>query len=91
LKEALHDLYTMNNPLDSTTYDSILQVCIKKKALFEFYTRHGFAKEALRLFQQMQEITIKPEEFTFSSILPTCAKMGNLELGMELPSRILIQ
>jgi hypothetical protein len=26
LKEALHALYTMNNPLDSATYDSILQL-----------------------------------------------------------------
>jgi pentatricopeptide repeat protein len=58
---------------------------------FIAYSRHGFVEEALRLFQQMQETTIKLDEFTFASILLACAKLGNLEPGMELPSRILNQ
>lgn len=40
------------------------------------YAEHGNGKEAFEVFQQMQSAGIKPDEFTFSSILSACRHAG---------------
>ncbi|XP_057858599.2 pentatricopeptide repeat-containing protein At2g27610-like [Cryptomeria japonica] len=46
------------------------------------YRRHGYPREAVTLFHQMQRTGLQPDQFTFASVLPACAKMGALEQGM---------
>ncbi|XP_057826506.2 pentatricopeptide repeat-containing protein At1g09410, mitochondrial [Cryptomeria japonica] len=53
------------------------------------YRRHGFPHKALKLLQQMQRTDVQPDEFTFASILPACAKIGALEQGMEIHQSII--
>ncbi|XP_057847940.2 pentatricopeptide repeat-containing protein At4g30700-like [Cryptomeria japonica] len=53
------------------------------------YQRHGFPQEALTFFRQMQLSAIQPDKFTFATILPSCAKLGALEQGMEIHQRIM--
>ncbi|KAH9288069.1 hypothetical protein KI387_032186, partial [Taxus chinensis] len=53
------------------------------------YRRHGFSHEALTLFHQMQQTGIEPNQFTFASILPACAKIRALEQGMDIHRSIM--
>ncbi|KAH9297549.1 hypothetical protein KI387_029231 [Taxus chinensis] len=48
------------------------------------YRRHGYPHEALALFHQMQQTGVQPDQFTFASILPACAKIGALEEGIVI-------
>eukprot|EP01018_Ginkgo_biloba_P007732 Gb_21237 [translate_table: standard] len=146
LQEALHILNVTNQPVDSSTYDSLLQGCLNNKALpqgklvhanviqtgfkcqnvslgnkfatmyakygslvdarrifnqmlerdvcswtvmIAAYSRHGLAEEALRLFHQMQQTGIQPNQHTFASVLPACAKLAALEQGMEIHEDII--
>eukprot|EP01018_Ginkgo_biloba_P012913 Gb_21937 [translate_table: standard] len=145
LKEALHIAHLMDQPVDTSTYACLLQMCIKKKALSQgrvlhthmneigfmpdvflgntlanmyakcgslvdarrvfdkmpkrdvvswtamiaSYSSHGYAEEALTLFNQMQQAGIQPNQFTFTSVLPACAKLAALGKGMELHEEII--
>ncbi|XP_057870927.2 pentatricopeptide repeat-containing protein At2g22070 [Cryptomeria japonica] len=53
------------------------------------YRRHGHSQEALALFSQMQQTDVQPDLFTFTHILPACAKMRALEQGMEIHQKII--
>eukprot|EP01018_Ginkgo_biloba_P007728 Gb_21234 [translate_table: standard] len=53
------------------------------------YSRHGLAKEALTLFEQMQRTGIQPNQFTFVSVLPAYSKLAALEQGMEIHEEII--
>jgi pentatricopeptide repeat protein len=45
------------------------------------YTQNGHALEALELFSQMQEASVKPNSVTITSVLPACAQLGDLQRG----------
>eukprot|EP01018_Ginkgo_biloba_P013193 Gb_32457 [translate_table: standard] len=53
------------------------------------YSRHGLAEEALRLFRQMQQTGIQPNQFTFTSVLPACAKLTALKQGMDIHEQVI--
>ncbi|XP_059067251.1 pentatricopeptide repeat-containing protein At2g03880, mitochondrial-like [Cryptomeria japonica] len=53
------------------------------------YAQNGFVGKALKTLKQMQLAGVKPNSTTFASILPACAKMGALELGMNIHQSIL--
>eukprot|EP01018_Ginkgo_biloba_P009823 Gb_15506 [translate_table: standard] len=53
-------------------------------AIITAYTRHGFSEEALKLYYEMQRTGIKPDHFTFASVLPACANLAALEHGKEV-------
>eukprot|EP01018_Ginkgo_biloba_P025605 Gb_06568 [translate_table: standard] len=57
--------------------------------MIEAYDRSGFAEEALALFHQMQQADIKPNSFTFTSVLPACGNLVALEQGMEIHEEII--
>ncbi|XP_057841650.2 pentatricopeptide repeat-containing protein At2g22070 [Cryptomeria japonica] len=89
LKEALHFLLTTQNPpVDCSTYLQLLHTCIAKNALSRAYRRHGFPREALKMFYQMQATGVQPNKLSFSSILPACAKVRALEEGMDIHKSI---
>ncbi|XP_057848020.2 pentatricopeptide repeat-containing protein At2g03880, mitochondrial [Cryptomeria japonica] len=53
-------------------------------AIISGHAQHGLVEKALEFFEQMQLAGVKPNSATFASIIPTCSKMGSLELGMEI-------
>jgi pentatricopeptide repeat protein len=53
------------------------------------YRKHGFPREALTLFHQMQRTGVEVDEFTFSSILPACGKLRFLEQGIDIHQSII--
>ncbi|XP_057866832.2 pentatricopeptide repeat-containing protein At3g26782, mitochondrial-like [Cryptomeria japonica] len=52
------------------------------------YAKMGFAEIAWQMLNQMQLVGIKPDSSTFASVLPSCAKIGALEQGMEIHQKI---
>ncbi|XP_057817148.2 pentatricopeptide repeat-containing protein At3g12770-like [Cryptomeria japonica] len=52
------------------------------------YRRHRYPHEAVSLFRQMQRTGIQPNQFTFASVFPACAKIGALEQGMDIHQSI---
>eukprot|EP01018_Ginkgo_biloba_P002631 Gb_30096 [translate_table: standard] len=52
LKEALHILYVVDQPLDSSTYVSLLQMCIQHKALAEGKLVHAHMNERVSISER---------------------------------------
>ena len=53
------------------------------------YSQNGESEEALALFHRMQQTGMKPNQFTFNSVLSTCANLGDLELGNAVYGQII--
>eukprot|EP01018_Ginkgo_biloba_P002730 Gb_33133 [translate_table: standard] len=73
LKEALHNLHAMDRRVDTSTYVSLLQVCIKKKALLEGKLIHT----------HMNEKGLMPEgklvhRFLWNTLVNMYAKCGSI-------------
>ncbi|GLT49218.1 hypothetical protein SLA2020_227930 [Shorea laevis] len=45
--------------------------------------QHGYSKEALSMFELMQEMGVKPNEFAFTGVLSACARTGLVEEGRK--------
>eukprot|EP01018_Ginkgo_biloba_P002634 Gb_30098 [translate_table: standard] len=58
-------------------------------AMIAGYAQNGQGVEALKLFRQMQLAEVKPNLKTFASVLPACAKLADLEQGMEIHEEII--
>ncbi|KAL0926534.1 hypothetical protein M5K25_002773 [Dendrobium thyrsiflorum] len=56
---------------------------ISWNAMIMGFSRHGFVKEALHLFREMQKSDVKPDEFTFTGILVSCSRVGLVAEGWE--------
>ncbi|KAH7294331.1 hypothetical protein KP509_28G067300 [Ceratopteris richardii] len=52
--------------------------------LIGVYAQHGRDKEALQLFEEMQETGIAPDRLTFTSVLSACATQGALAEGKRI-------
>lgn len=52
-------------------------------AMIMGYSQHGFVKEALHLFSEMQKSDVKPDVFTFIGILVSCSRVGLVTEGSE--------
>eukprot|EP00249_Psilotum_nudum_P015217 c25216_g18_i1 orf=338-1732(+) len=61
---------------------------ISWNAMIGGYAKHGYGKEAFRLFQQMQRQGIKPDNVTFISILGACTCSGALAYGKIVHAHI---
>lgn len=44
---------------------------------------HGYGKQALNLFSQMQQTGIKPDHITFTSLLSACGHAGLVDEGRK--------
>ncbi|XP_024537842.1 pentatricopeptide repeat-containing protein DOT4, chloroplastic-like [Selaginella moellendorffii] len=53
-------------------------------SLIAGYSRHGHVKQALDLFQTMQDGGFQADKMTFTSILTACSHAGLVEKGKEL-------
>ncbi|CAK9153935.1 unnamed protein product [Ilex paraguariensis] len=54
---------------------------ISWNAMIGGYASHGFAKEALELFELMKQLKVQPTYVTFIAVLNACAHAGLVELG----------
>eukprot|EP01018_Ginkgo_biloba_P019053 Gb_20266 [translate_table: standard] len=52
------------------------------------YVQNGCGQEALKLFRQMQQAGIKPNQFTFVNVLRACASLRDLDLGKQVHAHI---
>ncbi|XP_077236342.1 pentatricopeptide repeat-containing protein At1g11290, chloroplastic-like [Tasmannia lanceolata] len=52
-------------------------------AMIGAYAAHGHSEDALELFLRMQEEGVKPNSFTFTSVLTACRHSGLVEEGMK--------
>ncbi|XP_057867701.2 pentatricopeptide repeat-containing protein At3g24000, mitochondrial [Cryptomeria japonica] len=50
-------------------------------AMIARYAQHGYGMEALRLFEEMQSLGIKPDQITFIGVLSACSHVGLLDEG----------
>eukprot|EP01018_Ginkgo_biloba_P008845 Gb_31599 [translate_table: standard] len=53
-------------------------------AMIVGYAQNGNAEEALKLFYQMQQSGTLPNQFTFNSVLSSCANLGALEQSNQV-------
>lgn len=53
-------------------------------AMITAYVQHNYCKEALQLFQQLQQEGLRPDKFTFSAVLLACTSIATLEDGMSI-------
>ncbi|KAF6135757.1 hypothetical protein GIB67_028613 [Kingdonia uniflora] len=61
---------------DLNEYDIVLL-----NSMIYGYAQSGCGKEAVRLFDQMQDLVIKPNDMTLLSVLSACSNAGLLEEG----------
>ncbi|XP_023729039.1 pentatricopeptide repeat-containing protein At2g22410, mitochondrial [Lactuca sativa] len=52
------------------------------------YSKMGYCKEAFLLFRKMRELDVKPDDFTFVSLLSVCSQSSHGVLGRSLHSYI---
>lgn len=69
--EDAHKVFTKMSTKDAISWSSMIAA----------YAQHGHGMQALKLLQQMQQESIKPDEFIFSSILYACSHAGLIEEG----------
>eukprot|EP01018_Ginkgo_biloba_P037044 Gb_11000 [translate_table: standard] len=47
------------------------------------FAMHGYGKDSLVLFSQMQEVGIKPDDITFTGVLSACSHAGMVDEGQH--------
>ncbi|XP_057834772.1 pentatricopeptide repeat-containing protein At5g39350-like [Cryptomeria japonica] len=88
---ALVDMYAKCGSIDMARelFDRMLQRnVVSWNAMIAGYAQNGFIEKVLETFKQMQLAGVKPNSTTFASILPACAKMRDLERGMDIHQSI---
>ncbi|KAJ7527660.1 hypothetical protein O6H91_16G065200 [Diphasiastrum complanatum] len=58
-------------------------------AMIAGYAQNGLGKEALALYEQMQQEGMQPNNVTFGLLLKACANLAALEQGKQLHSEII--
>eukprot|EP01018_Ginkgo_biloba_P000960 Gb_16410 [translate_table: standard] len=58
-------------------------------ALITGYSQSGHGQQAMNLFHQMQQMGVKPDHVTFSSILSACASVAAPEQGRQVHAHII--
>eukprot|EP01018_Ginkgo_biloba_P022611 Gb_35108 [translate_table: standard] len=52
------------------------------------YSQNGYGEQALKLFWQMQEVGIKPNQFVFSSVIGVCSSLALMEQGKQVHAQV---
>ncbi|XP_057847995.1 pentatricopeptide repeat-containing protein At3g26782, mitochondrial [Cryptomeria japonica] len=92
IANALIDMYAKCGSIQTAheLFDKIRQRdAVSWNAIIAGYAQNGFPERALGGLIQMQLAGVKADSATFASILPVCAKMGALEMGMEIHRRLI--
>eukprot|EP01018_Ginkgo_biloba_P026248 Gb_03927 [translate_table: standard] len=86
LENAIVDLYTKcGNIKDAhkAFHKMPRKNVVSWTAMIVGYAMHGFGKEALELFDQMQQSGMKPDHVTFVGILSACCNAGLVDDGWQ--------
>lgn len=63
--------------------ESCVRDLVSWNSLINGYARAGLACEALRLYQEMEDDSIKPDEVTMIGVVSSCAQLEDLNKGTE--------
>ncbi|KAJ8633614.1 hypothetical protein MRB53_026950 [Persea americana] len=83
---ALLDMYAKCGSIDlaRNVFDKLPQKgVVSWSAMIGAYAAHGHGEDALRLFSKMLGEGLKPNSFTFTSLLTACRHSGLVEEGMR--------
>ncbi|PIA39830.1 hypothetical protein AQUCO_02600354v1 [Aquilegia coerulea] len=89
---ALLDFYTKCGDVDAAliVFKGMPQ---KDMILWSFmiarYAQSGCSNEAVKLFTQMRQAFVTPNQFTYASVLQACATMEGIELGEQIHCQVL--
>ncbi|KAK9055286.1 hypothetical protein SSX86_026368 [Deinandra increscens subsp. villosa] len=86
LCNALIEMYAKSGNINQAwqVFDNMLEKdVISWSTMVCGLASHGKAREAIRLFKEMQKTTTKPNEITFVGLLSACAHAGFLEDGLR--------
>lgn len=92
LKPALLELYADCRRLSDcekiflTTRENNI---VPWNTIISCYARHGFLREALLLFREMQARGLMPDSFSLSSSLTACGNVGLFQLGHQIHCHII--
>ncbi|XP_057816459.2 pentatricopeptide repeat-containing protein At2g13600-like [Cryptomeria japonica] len=78
---SIHKAYEL---FDKMTQRSV----VSWTAMIVAYEQNSLLENSLEIFKKMQLADVELNSSTFSSILPTCAKMGALDEGMEIHRKV---
>nr|GLL43972.1 putative pentatricopeptide repeat-containing protein At5g13230, mitochondrial [Ipomoea trifida] len=83
---ALIDMYAKcGNVKDARlVFDTLsLRDVVSWNAMVSGYSMHGLGSEALKVFERMRSMDIKPNQLTFIGVLSACSNTGSLDLGQS--------
>eukprot|EP01018_Ginkgo_biloba_P034623 Gb_37261 [translate_table: standard] len=83
---ALVDMYAKCGTIEfaRNVFDKMLQPdVVSWSAIIVGYAMHGCGKEALQLFEQMQQSGTKPDYVTFLGVLSACCHAGLVDEGWQ--------
>ncbi|KAI5082545.1 hypothetical protein GOP47_0002288 [Adiantum capillus-veneris] len=89
---SLIDMYAKFGNLEGArrVFDGLkLRDLVTWNAMIAVYTQHGYGHLAFQLFAQMQELGLKPDKYTFVSIVKACTSIGALDQGKQVHCFIL--
>ncbi|KAH9313012.1 hypothetical protein KI387_028047 [Taxus chinensis] len=72
--EDARQVFDKMSKRDSVTWSAMIGV----------YSQNGLGDDALRLYREMMSCGVKPNQFTFGSVVSACAKMEALEEGKQV-------
>eukprot|EP01018_Ginkgo_biloba_P026308 Gb_39300 [translate_table: standard] len=84
LGNALVDTYAKSGSIEyaRNVFDRMsLRVLVSWSTMIAGYARHGHGKEALRLFEEMLLLGMKPDYITFVGVLSACSHAGLVDEG----------
>lgn len=84
VENALITMYARCGSIEDArkVFDKILERnVISWTAIITGYAQHGYAKEALNLFEQMRGLGVKPNHITFIGVLSACSHVGLVDEG----------
>ncbi|KAK8940736.1 Pentatricopeptide repeat-containing protein [Platanthera zijinensis] len=86
VQTALVDMYSRSGNLGHARkiFDGIQNMNVQSwTSMITGYATHGFASEAIELFEDMVSKGFVPNEVTFVSVLSVCSRCGLIEQGMQ--------
>ncbi|KAF5205792.1 Pentatricopeptide repeat [Thalictrum thalictroides] len=87
IRNSLIHLYSNFGNLDSAQQvfgGSCVREIVSFNSMISGYARHGRPTDALRLFGEMKNSDVKPDEFTFVSLLSACSALNDVNAGKQI-------
>ncbi|MED6110119.1 putative pentatricopeptide repeat-containing protein [Stylosanthes scabra] len=90
---ALVDMYCKCKSIKSAEIFFKRMSCknvISWTAMLVGYGQNGYSEEAVKVFCDMQNFGIEPDDFTLGSVISSCANLASLEEGAQFHARALV-